>query len=149
MSETESTPKKKGSAWPLYVILMSVPAMIITTIVLSGNVDAAADDYVALVRDGKLDDAYAMLASGTQAQISREAFETSLFTPELQRIDEPVWNHTEGGDGRACVETLVDVDGDSRYLRIYLLDEGDGYRVQTVYIYTGIAPTQPWRCNTP
>lgn len=140
--------KKKGSAWPLYVVLLAVPGMIITTIVLSVDVQGSADDYVAYVQDGKLDEAYAMLLPEVRARISREAFETELSTAELARASEPTWNHTSSGDGRACVEGRLEVDGERRRVLIYLRDEGDGYQVEMVYVYTGVRPTEPYRCNT-
>ncbi len=140
--------KSRLAAWPLYAVLLIIPTMIILAIVFSHNAQEVADEYVAHVRRGELDEAYGMLAPSVRAKIPRGTFEDALSTSELRTATEPWWNHTSSGSGRACLDGWVEVGDTRRGLLVYLRDDGDGYQVEMVYVYTGVRPTQPYRCVT-
>lgn len=113
------------------------------------EVGQVARAYVALVRQGKLDAAYAMLSSATRQKIPRGGFSGQRGTLELQRAGSVSFKrHVEmHGADRACLATQLSGSGKPRHADVFLRRESGAWRVVTVQVDGAGAPAGPWPCS--
>lgn len=146
---TEQAPKKKGSAWPIYLVLAAVASVFAFGIYSSTEAKRAGKAYIELVQSGELDAAYAMLSTDKREEVSREQFDSAMGNPLLQDARKPAWNRTSSGsNGTACLVGRVSIDGTSWGIRLYLRKEEGSYRTHELLMSDGTFPNGPWLCTT-
>ena len=146
---TPARPKKGGSAWPLYAIFLALIGSGVFVCVASTRLKGIADDYLELVREGRLEAAYEMTAPTVRATIDLPAFSTSAENTRLRKAGEASWNYSgAGSNGQACTEGSIRIDGESIGIRVFLVDTEAGWRTHTVQLYDAMIPRGPWSCNS-
>ncbi len=150
MTEPEELPWTRKLAAFLMLVAMvgGIGALAYTGCVETAEVQSAGDAYVEALRAGDLDRAYSMLATETKQDLSRQAFERSIGTPELARSTSHGWGITSAGSaGVGCLSGGVTVDGESESLTLYMWREGDRWTVHTVAYDLFDHSNMPWRCD--
>lgn len=123
--------------------------------ILRGSIGAmtvgqVARAYVALVRQGKLDAAYAMLSPATRHEVTRARFPDTLGTAEIRHAGSTTFNHRveSHGKGQACLSGELSGGGRKRHFDVFLRSESGAWRVVTVRVYGKSAPPGPWPCGS-
>jgi hypothetical protein len=152
LSEATGKRKPAGFSFKMFIPLAFLGCLVGVFVYswrATSEVGELAERYLAYVREGQLDDAYALVHPKRRAGLNRSAFEQQMSTPELREATTLSWQATDGPDsfGRACVIGHIDVPAGNRGIRIYLQETADGYRVLDVLLYDGRVPKGPFSCG--
>jgi hypothetical protein len=89
--------------------------------------------YFQALREGRLDDAYRLLATETRQQVSREAFETKLYTPKLrQASDASFYDVNVSSSGHGCLQGGITIGDQGESFYVYMRQEGPSWRVHSI-----------------
>ncbi len=113
------------------------------------EVGQVARAYVALVRQGKLDAAYAMLSTATQHSVPRRSFEGALGNLDIHRARSVSFSRRPDRHdaNHACLAGTLSTDKTSQHLDVFLQNESRAWRVVSVRVYGADAPPGPWPCG--
>lgn len=112
-------------------------------------VGQVARAYVALVKQGKLDAAYAMLSPATQRGVPRGHFEDALGNPQIRHASSLSFSRQPDrhGGSQACLRGKLSTDKASQRLDVFLQKEAGAWRVVAVRVYSGAPLRGPWPCG--
>ncbi len=112
-------------------------------------VGQVARAYVALVRQDKLDAAYAMLSPATQRSVPRGSFEAALGNLDIHRAGSMSFSRRPDRHdaNHACLAGTLSTGKTSQRLDVFLQNESGAWRVVTVRVYSAHAPPGPWPCG--
>lgn len=113
------------------------------------EVSQVARAYVALVRQGKLDAAYAMLSPATRHRISRGRFEAALDNPQIRRAGSMSFSRRPDrhDTSHACLGGTLTTNKTNQHLDVFLHKESGAWRVTAVRVYGGEPQPGPWPCG--
>ncbi len=112
-------------------------------------VGQVARAYVALVKQGKLDAAYAMLSPATQHSVPRGHFEDALGSREIYAAGSISFkSRPDRHDAtHACLGGALSIGSTKQLMDVFLHNESGAWRVVAVRVYGGAPPPGPWPCG--
>ncbi len=97
---------------------------------LTAGATQAADDFLALVGQGRYEDAHRAAAPEFQKQTNLETFRATMLRMGVDKHESAAWNSREIVNDRAKVEGTIRLrDGRKLFATVTLIKIGDAWRV--------------------
>lgn len=127
------------------VMLGGLALLIYHSCTSQSDIRADGHAYFRALREGRVDDAYRLVATQTRQQVSREAFETKMYTPKLrQATDASFYNVNVSSAGHGCLQGGITLGDQRESFYVYMRQEGDAWRVHSI-TFESVLNDPRWR----
>lgn len=133
--------------------IAAIAAGVTAILLVTGGERAAVKEYVALLRENKNSEAYAMLASARKEEFSPDAFPQKLHTGLLARAtDIDITSSSRSGPGKGCVTASIEEPGTKHTVHFYVVEENGTKVIHSVFTADevgagGLEAVEPWHCD--